>query len=306
MDTIPYLLVPYPLAYYPTLDSEPKPTRGEATAMGVRRRQKKSLDRKNQDHMSSLEQKPKPREPKKSIITSAISGKTTLVAYIIRKHEFDKSKLLFNAIYNALKPPRHKRGVLLDRFDWLKTEDADGKQDWRQRWFRLFVVLYKLLNNVNAFHYYPSEHVKTLYFEYWIQSKEKQLAIKNDHMARIETHLRKKQNEYKALQFNLTSYDVISENDDIERMCKEHDMIECHMNKLQSEIRFYIAFKSRRHISYLFWLNAWIHAIDDKEEFAAQYLYFSVVVDWFLEGKGMRDLVFEWNDWLDDWLDDLV
>ena len=77
----------------------------------------------------------------------------------------------------------------------------------------------------------------------------------------------------------------------------------------ESEIRFYIAFKSRRHISYLFWLNAWINAIDaydDKEEFAAQYVYFSVVVDWFLEGKGMRDLVFEWNDWLDDWLDDLV
>ena len=239
----------------------------------------------------------------------AISGKTTLVAYIIRKHEFDKSKLLFNAIYNALKPPRHKRGVLLHRFDWLKTEDADGKQDWRQRWFRLFVVLYKLLDNVNAFHYTPSEHVKTLYLDYWIKSKEKQLAIKNDHMAHIETHLREKQNQYKALQFNLTSYDVISENDDIERMCKEHDMIECHMNKLQSEIRFYIAFKSRRHISYLFWLNAWINAIDaydDKEEFAAQYVYFSVVVDWFLEGKGMRDLVFEWNDWLDDWLDDLV
>ena len=164
----------------------------------------------------------------------------------------------------------------MDRFDWLKTEDADGKQDWRQRWFRLFVVLYKLLDNVNAFHYTPSEHVKTLYLDYWIKSKEKQLAIKNDHMAHIETHLREKQNQYKALQFNLTSYDVISENDDIERMCKEHDMIECHMNKIQSEIRFYIAFKSRRHISYLFWLNAWINAIDaydDKEEFAAQYVY---------------------------------
>lgn len=291
--------------------------------MGVRRRQKKSRDRNQDQDQSSLEQKPKPKEPKESIITSAISGKTTLVAYIIRKHEFDKSKLLFNAIYNALKPPRHKRGVLLDRFDWLKTEDADGKQDWRQRWFRLIVVLYQLLDKVNAFNYYPCERVKTLYLDYWIKSKEKRLAIKNDHMRAIETHLREKQNEYKALKLNLTSYDVISENDDIERMCKEHDMIECHMNKLQSEIRFFIAFKSRRHISYLFRLNAYINAVDktkaymddleltdkdyvyfdDKEMFARQYVYFSVVVDWFLEGKDLRDLVFGWDD-LDDWLDD--